>query len=227
MVTRLENELEEYSKRLEKTLEKIVQPLLAPEAVNEKNKSAAAKFRLFCLDYAERIMSLLDPERDLVDSRILVLDNGTGILARKLAGSDVDIVAASPGQNLARLAQQLNPYPSIIYKWFDPYPPEEHFDLIIDSGILSYYPRRVLEAFLVRLAGFTRRKIIIEFTLALPWYRRFILRQPSSLREVDTPRTSLTEEEIFSLLETTCAMIISDRNTVGTSFLVKALRRPH
>ncbi|HUU26595.1 MAG TPA: hypothetical protein VM123_02180 [archaeon] len=218
-------ELAERSSLLGESLEKIIEPLL--EARSAKEKSEAHTFQLLCQNYAGQVIELLDPERDLSESRILVLENGTGILARRLADRDVDIISAAPTENTARLAERLNPFPNIIYKWLEPFPPEEEFDLVIDSGILTFYPPELVGELLPRLAAFCRRKLIVTFRLALPWYRRWRkLEKGCYLRSLESAVHRYSEEEITSLIETTCGMILTDRRESGRNLLVKAIKKP-
>ena len=169
----VEQQIIQFSERLSGRLVQLVLPLVEPGPAGKKQIEAAQVFRRNSQEMAERVFSMLDRRRDLDETRILVLENGTGYLARKLAeGGEVDIVSAAPTEQLAELAERLNPYPSIIYRSFKPYPTTEEFDLIVGTGIIACYPKDVARLLLQSLASFCRRKLITELPLFLPWFRR-------------------------------------------------------
>jgi len=201
----LEQQLEKYSNQLGKKLERIILPLAEPVKAEKKEKEAAEEFKLYSLGLADRVIGMLDPSRDFSGSRVLVLENGTGLLARRLAEIEMDVVATAPTRNLARLAAQLNPYPSVIYKWFNPFPATEEFDIIIGTGILAFYPKQLAKTLLESLASLCKRKLIFELPLSLNWYHRLFQRQayPGGLE-----MTGFTRKEIFFLIETTCGMLM-------------------
>ena len=220
----MEQQLEKYSSELGEKLEIIIRPLAEPEKAERKEKEAAEEFKLYSLGLADRVVSMLDPGRDLSGSRVLVLENGTGFLARRLAEKNVDVVATAPTRSLARLAGRLNPYPSIIYKWFNPFPATEQFDIIIGTGILAFYPKQLTKTLLESLASFCKRKLIIELPLSLNWYHRLFQREvnPGSLE-----LTGFTSKEVFYLIENTCGMLISEHRSTGGKLLIKALKKAH
>jgi len=220
----LEQQLEKYSNQLGKKLESIIRPLADEVKAEKKEKEAAEEFKLYSLGLADRVINMLDPGRDFSGSRVLVLENGTGLLARRLAETDMDVVAAAPTRNLARLAGQFNPYPSIIYKWFNPFPATEEFDIIIGTGILAFYPKQLTKTLLESLAGFCKRKLIFELPLSLSWYHRLFQPQanPGGLE-----MTGFTRKEIFFLIENTCGMLISEHRSAGGKLLFKALKKAH
>jgi hypothetical protein len=220
----LEQQLEKYSSELGEKLERIIRPLAEPEKAERKEKEAAEEFKLYSLGLADRVVGMLDLGRDLSGARILILENGTGFLARRLAERDVDVVATAPTRNLARLAGRLNPYPSIIYKWFNPFPATEQFDIIIGTGILAFYPKQLTKTLLESLASFCKRKLIIELPLSLNWYDRLFQRKvnPGGLE-----LTGFTSKEVFYLIENTCGMLISEHRSVGGKLLIKALKKAH
>ena len=227
MEINLEVELAACSRILGESLEKLIRPLLEKRPSPEN--SPAQSFKLFSRDFARQVLAFLDPQRDLSASQILVLENGTGILARLLAERDVDIVAAAPTENTARLANLLNPYPSIIYRWFNPFPPVDSFDLIIDSGILPYYPAGLVCELLHFLAGPCRRKMIVPFRTKLPWYQRRPGREKSPASSGFEPAEGcvFSRKEIAALIEKDCGMILSEtREALGGTILVKALKIP-
>ena len=220
----MEQQLEKYSSELGEKLERIITPLAEPEKAERKEKEAAEEFKLYSLGLADRVVGMLDLGRDLSGARILVLENGTGFLARRLAEKDVDIVATAPTRNLARLAGRLNPYPSIIYKWFNPFPATEEFDIIIGTGILAFYPKQLTKTLLESLASFCKRKLVIELPLSLNWYHRLFQRNinPGGLE-----LTGFTSKEVFYLIENTCGMLISEHRSTGGKLLIKALKKAH
>lgn len=220
----MEQQLEKYSNQLGEKLERIILPLAKPEKAEKKEKEAAEEFKLYSLGLADRVISMLDPVRDVSGSRVLVIENGTGFLSRRLAEIDMDVVAVTPTRKLARLAAQLNPYPSIIYKWFNPFPATGEFDIIIGTGILAFYPKQLTNTLLESLASFCKRKLIFELPLYLPWHRRLFQRRtnPGGLE-----MAGFTTKEIFFLIENTCEMLISEHRSTGGKLLFKALKKAH
>ena len=221
----MEKQLKKYSSQLGEKLEKIIMPLAQTEEVERKEKEAAEEFKLYSLGLADRVLSMLDPDRDLSNSRVLILENGTGFLARRLAErGDVDVVATAPTRSLSRLAGQINPYPSIIYKWFNQFPATEEFDIIIGTGILAFYPKQLTRTLLESLASFCKRKLIIELPLSMPWHYRLFQRQ---LNPGGLELTGFNSKEVFSLIENTCGMLISEHRTIRGKLLFKALKKAH
>jgi len=220
----LEQQLEKYSGELGEKLERIIRPLAEPEKADKREKEAAEEFKLYSLGLADRVLSMLDPGRDFSGARVLVIENGTGFLARRLAEKDMDVVATAPTKNLARLAGLLNSYPSILYKWFNPFPTTEEFDIIIGTCILAFYPKQLTSTLLESLASFCRRKLIIELPLPLNWFHRLFQRDlgPGGLE-----LTGFTSKEIFSMMENTCGMLISEHRSTGGKLLLKALKKAH
>jgi hypothetical protein len=228
MEINLEVELAGRSRILGESLEKLIRPLL--ETNSSPENSPSQSFKLFSRDFARQVLAFLDPQRDLSASQILVLENGTGILARLLAERDADIVAAAPTENTARLANLLNPYPSIIYRWFNPLPPVENFDLVLDSGILPYYPASLIRELLPFLATTCRRKMIVPFCLKSPWYQRRL----SKRKNQASGGFPIAEECVFSrtevaaLIEKDCGMTLyATREALEGSILIKAIKTPY
>ena len=152
------------------------------------------------------------------------LENGTGILSRRLAQGDVDVVAVAPTRELARLARRLNQYPNIIYRWFNPFPATKEFDLIVCAGLLAMFPADTAASLLVSLAGFCRRKLLLELPLNLPWYRKIFAGEKIT---GEFEPTRFDGKEIFSLIENTCGLLISEHRIDSNYLLLKALRKAH
>lgn len=185
-------------------------------------------FTLRCRAFEDRVFELLDKTRDLNESSILVLDNGTGYLPRKLAQGDTDVVAVELTEKLKKSAAALNSYPSIIYKKTNPFLLTQEFDLIIDSGILCHFDQQIVNYFLPRLASYSKRKMILGFNLEIPWYLRFFAGFAKRDAECRNPEEScFNENEITRLIETSCDMLLTERNLSGSSLLIKALKKPH
>ena len=194
----------------------------------EDQETEDSQSLLHCREHAARVLGLTDETRDMSESRILVIDNGTGYLPRSLAEGDADIVAIELTEKLKRSAVFLNSYPSIVYKKTNPLLVTEEFDLIIDSGILCYLHPEILSFFLPRLAGLSRRKMILEFRLTRPWYLNLLPKALVSDTEcLDLEVSRYSQSDIFNLIENSCDMLLTERNEHGTSLLVKALRKPH
>ncbi|HLA41700.1 MAG TPA: hypothetical protein VJ417_16975 [Candidatus Glassbacteria bacterium] len=224
----MEEELIQYSERLGERLEKLILPLVEPGGVDPKDIERSERFRSGCLSLAERIWEMLDARRDLVDNRILVLENGTGYLARRLAEGDVDVVSAAPTRRLADLAKRLNPYPSIIYRCFNPYPATDNFDLIIGTGIIACYPKPIARLLIQSLTSFCRRKFITELPVQQPWLTKLFqggITKDSP--EADLELARFGRGEIFELVEHTCGLLISENRMQQGKMLFKALRKVH
>ncbi len=225
----VEQQIIQFSQRVSERLEKLVMPLLEPGQAAKKQQEAAAIFRDNSLALAERVMSLLDPRRDLQDTRVLVLENGTGSLARKLAeGGEVDVVSAAPTQQMAEMASSLNPYPNIIYRSFNPYPTTEAFDMIVGTGIIACYPKDTARLLLQNLAAFCRRKLITELPLLRPWFRRIFHREKVSVgSEGGLDLSRFKRVELFDLIENSCGLLISEYRTQSGKMIFKAIRKVH
>jgi len=224
----MEKELVQFSERLGERLEKLIRPLVEPEAADKRELERAEQFRQSCLSLADRVWELLELPRDLTDNRVLVLENGTGYLARRLADGDVDVVSAAPTSGLARLAGRLNPYPNIIYRAFNPYPTTEEFDLIIGTGIIAFYPRETALLLIQSLTGFCRRKFIIELPEERAWYRRLFDRgKMEESVNADLELSRFSRQEIIGLVENTCGLLISEKRLRRGRILLKALRKVH
>jgi hypothetical protein len=224
----LDSRFEERCQALGARLEEVIRPLVEKPAGQEEENRRAERFKQYCQDFTRRVIDNLDLKRDLNESRILVLDNGMGTLARRLAEGKTDVVSASPTEATARLAAALNPYPSIIYRTLGQKLLDERFDLIIDTGILSYFPREIMEYLVPRLAGSCRRKLILEFRIRRPWLTSLFDRNDRYHDfRLTLGQTFYDEDESVSLIETVCGMLITERRTEGSSLLVKALRKPH
>jgi hypothetical protein len=227
MKKELEERLEQRAAVIGQKLFEILEPLTAGKEVTDGRKRAE-RFRDYSVEYTARTVEILDLKRDLKNSRILVLENGSGVLSRRLAAGDTDVVGASPDEQTARLAQTLNQFPSIIHRTlFNPLI-EGEFDLIVDSGVLCCYPRSVMEPLVQHLASLCRRKLILQFRLPVPFLERFF-GQRNTLDDSDLKieRTQMQETDIVYLLETTCGLIITERRQEAGRMLIKALRRPH
>jgi len=186
------------------------------------------KFIGHCREHTARVFELLDKTRDLTESRLLVIDNGTGCLPRSLAEGDTDVVAVELTDNLKKSATALNNYPNIIYRKTNPLLIAEEFDLIIDSGILCHFPPQILNHFLPRMARFCRRKMIVEFRLTRPWHLRLFPGAVDADRVCpDLAEFRFSRNDIQTLIEVSCDMLLTERNLSGTSILVKALKKPH
>lgn len=227
MKKELEERLEQRASVIGQRLFDILEPLAAGNEAADREKRAE-RFRDYSVEHTARTVEILDRKRDLSDSRILVLENGSGVLSRRLAAGDTDVVGASPDEQTARLAQSLNQFPSIIHRpVFNPLI-EGEFDLIVDSGVLCCYPRSIMEPLVQHLASLCRRKMILEFRLPVPFFERFF-GQHSTLDDNDLKieRAQMQEADIVYLLETACGLIITERRQEAGRMLVKALRRPH
>ncbi len=229
----LSGRLDESTRELGGKLERVIRPLTLENGGGGEG-SLSRIFLLYCRDWASRVLELLEP-RDLEEKRILVLENGAGVLARCLAESgDVDVTALAPTETAARLAQYLNPFPSIVYRRGNPFEPGEEFDLILDSGLLLYYPPELVRAFLPRLAVFCRRKLVLSFHLSPPWYRRIMGGDRGLFGELEPPEaggSGFSEKEISYLLEFPCRMLFDGSAPAGgeaggRNILVKAHRSP-
>ena len=99
---------------------------------------------------------------------------------------------------------------------------------MVDCGLLAYYPRAEMETLVQHLASICRRKMILEFRLAVPFFER-LFGSRSALDDSDLrlEHTVMPEEEIVYLIETGCGMIITERRAESGRMLVKALRKPH
>ena len=209
-------------------LEKKVLPLVEAGQQPEDQNMEDSRLVRHCREYANRVFELLDESRDLCESRILVLDNGTGYLPRRLAEGETDIVAVELTDKLKKSALFLNSYPSIVYKKTNPLLLTEEFDLIIDSGILCHLHPEILTVYLPRLARFSRRKMILEFRHTRPWHMRLLSRNLDSEIECqDLEIFRFSQNDILNLIENSCDMLLTERNVRGTSVLIKALRKAH
>jgi len=228
MKKELEERLEQRAALIGQKLAEILAPLRVEAGKPGEGLKRAERFRDFSVEYTARTVEILDLKRDLKESRILVLENGSGVMSCRLAAGDTDVVGAAPDTATAALAGSLNPFPSIIYRsLFDPLI-EGEFDLIVDSGVLCCYPRALLEPLVQHLASLCRRKMILEFRLHQPLSERlFGPRDRLDDSDLKIERTRMSEPEIVYLLETTCGLIITERRTEAGRMLVKALRRPH
>jgi len=219
----------QFSERLSERLEQLILPLLEPGQAGKKQLDTAAVFRENSLAMVERVMSLLDRQRDFQDSRILVLENGTGYLARRLAESgEVDVVSAAPTDKLAELASRMNSYPNIIFRSFNPYPTTEEFDLIVGSGIIACYPKETAIVLLQSLAAFCRRKLITELPLYMPWLRRIFHQENVSVgSEGGLELSRFNRKEVIDLIEQSCGLLISEQRIGGGKMIFKAIRKAH
>ena len=225
----VEQQLIQFSARLSERLEQLVLPLLEPGQAGKKQLDSAAVFRESSLALAGRVMEFLDRRRDLQETRILVLENGTGFLARRLAESgEVDVVSAAPSEKLAELASRLSSYPNIIFRSFNPYPTTEEFDLIVGTGILACYPKETAKVLLQSLAAFCRRKIITELPLYTPWLRRIFHRERVTAgSEGGLELSRFNRREIFEIMENACGLLISEQRTQAGKMIFKAIRKAH
>lgn len=223
----LEERLEQRASVVGQKLFDILEPLAEGKEAADGRKRAE-RFRDYSVEYTARTVEILDRKRDLNNSRILVLENGSGVMSHRLAVGDTDVVGASPDEQTARLAQSLNPFPSIIHRSLFAPLIEGEFDLIVDGGVLCLYPRSIMEPLIQHLASLCRRKMILEFRLPVPFFER-IFGQRGTLDDSDLKieRTQIQEADIVYLLETTCGLIITERRQEAGRMLVKALRRPH
>lgn len=229
MKKEIEQRLEDRAGVIGQKLEKILTPL--SEDRDSRNPEAfrrAERFRDYSVEFTSRMVDALDQRRDLADSRILVLENGSGVMSHRLAAGDTDVVGATPCEATARLAGLINPFPSIIYRpLFQPLVTDS-YDLVIDSGLLAFYSRRLLEPLVQHLASLCRRKMVLEFRLPVPLMKRlFGSRSPLDDSDLRLDPTLMTEPEIVSLIETDCGMIITERRIDAGRMIVKALRKPH
>ncbi|MFC1614698.1 hypothetical protein ACFL5K_05320 [Gemmatimonadota bacterium] len=205
-----------------------MQLLVEAEEQTAAGQTVPSTFALQCRAHADRVFELLDKTRDLNETSVLVLDNGTGYLPRRLAQGDTDVVAVELTEKLKKHAVALNSYPSIIYKKTNPFLLTQEFDLILDSGILCHFHPEIINYFLPRLACYSRRKMILGFSLERPWYLRFFSGSLKRDSEFKNPHESrFNENEITKLIETSCDMLLTERNLSGSSLLIKALRKPH
>ncbi len=225
----VEQQIIQFSQRVSERLEKLVMPLLEPGQAGKKEQESATIFRDNSLALAERVISLMEPRRDLDGTRVLVLENGTGYLARRLAESgEVDVVSSAPTEQMAEMASRLNPYPSIIYRSFNPYPTTETFDLIVGTGIIACYPKDTAQLLLQSLAAFCRRKLITELPLYRPWLRRIFHWEKVSVgSEGGLDLSRFKRVELFDLIENSCGLLISEHRTQGGKMIFKAIRKVH
>ena len=225
----VEKQIVQFSQRVSERLEKLVKPLLEPGQAGKRELEAAGIFRDNSLALAGRVMSLLEPRRDLNETRILVLENGTGYLARRLAeGGEVDVVSAAPTEEMAEMAGRLNPFPNIIYRSFNPYPTTEEFDLIVGTGIIACYPKEVARLLLQSLAAFCRRKLITELPLFRPWFRRIFHWEKVSVgSEGGLEVSRFRRTELYELIENSCGLLISEQRTQRGKMIFKAIRKVH
>ena len=225
----VEQQLIQFSERLSQRMEQLVLPLLEPGQAGKKQLDTAAVFRENSMALAERVISMLDRRRDLQESRILVLENGTGFLAKRLAESgEVDVVSAAPTEKLAELASNLSSYPNIIYRSFNPYPTTEEFDLIVGTGIIACYPKETARVLLQSLAAFCRRKFITELPLYTPWLRRLFHWEKVSVgSEGGLELSRFNRREIYEIIEHSCGLLISEQRTGGGKMIFKAIRKAH
>ena len=220
----LRQRLKEQIRQVSECLESKVISLAETAESNGSVETGKSACLLQCRDFSDRVFELLDLTRDLDETSILVLDDGTGFLPGRLAEGDTDIVAIELSEKLKKNAMVLNNGPNIIYKKTNPFMISQQYDLIIDSGIFSYFDPEVLEYFLPRLARFSKRKMILEFRLNKPWYLRLFSAKAEHC-EMELFRYSYNE--IAELIETVCGMLLTERNLSGTSLLIKALKKPH
>ena len=229
MKKEIEERLEEHAGVIGEKLEKLLLPLLDKQNDSEPEAyRRAQRFREYSVEVTARMVDALDRKRDLAESRILVLENGTGVMSHRLAAGDTDVVGATPNQGTADLARRINSFPSIIYRpLFQPLVVES-FDLVMDSGLLAFYPRRLLEPLVQHLASLCRRKMVLEFRVQTPFFERFFS-QRSTLDDSDLhlAPTVMAEPEIVNLIEAGCGMIITERRVDAGRMLIKALRKPH
>ncbi|MBN2289189.1 MAG: class I SAM-dependent methyltransferase [Candidatus Glassbacteria bacterium] len=224
----LRQRLKEQIQQVGECLEREVLPLAGDGPAGTGGEFENSGFMRQCKDHADRVFELLDLTRDLSEARLLVLDNGTGHLPRRLADWDTDVVAVELTEKLKKSATLLNSYPSIIYRKTNPFILSQEFDLVLDSGILSYFHPEIVKYFLPRLARFSRRKMILGFRTARPWRLRLltgIFHRENDCTHLDEFRFSPVE--VDELIETSCNMLLTERNVSGTSLLIKALRKPH
>ncbi|MBW7997596.1 MAG: hypothetical protein FVQ81_13660 [Candidatus Glassbacteria bacterium] len=224
-----EQQIIQFSERLSERLEQLVLPLVEPGQAEKKQLDAAQVFSRNSQAMAERVFGMLDHTRDLHETRVLVLENGTGYLARKLAeNGEVDVVSTAPTEALAELASRLNPYPNIIYRSFNPYPTTEEFDLIVGTGIIACYPKDTARLLLQSLTAFCRRKIITELPLYLPWFRRLFRWEKVSVgSEGGLELSRFNRKELFDLIENSCGLLISEHRTQQGKMIFKAIRKVH
>jgi hypothetical protein len=220
----LRQRLKEQIRQAGEYLESQVAALVETAESNGPVETEKSAYLLRCRDFSDRVFELLDLTRDLDETSLLVLDNGTGYLPGRLAEYDTDIVAVELSDKLKKSAGTLNTGPNIIYKKTNPFLISQQYDLIVDSGILRYFDQEVLNYFLPRLARYGRRKMILEFRLNRPWYLHLF---SGKARHSEPEEFRYSYTEITGLIETSCDMLLTQRNLSGSSLLVKALKKPH
>ena len=177
----------------------------------------------------DTIVDLLELPRDLDESRVLVIDDGSGILPKALAEkANADVVAIELSKELVESAKKLNGYPSLVIKEATELLTDEDFDLIVDCGVLSLFSREVLNGLLKHLASHCRRKMIVCFYLEISWQDRFFSKVPRFRNECQKLyKTTYQNGDSVALIETACSMVVSERKSVGSSILLKAIKKAY
>lgn len=177
----------------------------------------------------DTVIELLDLPRDLDESRVLVIDDGSGVMPKALAeAGNADVVALELSKELLDSAKQLNGYPSLIFKEASELLADEDFDLIVDFGVLSLFSHEVLNGLLKHLASHCRRKMIVCFYLEVSWQDRFFSKVPRFNSECQKIyKTHYQDGESVALIETACSMVVSERKSVGSSILLKAIKKAY